>query len=186
MYSIIKVDKGGTNMRIEILGKNYVPADKLKDIITQKLSKLDKYFDDDAIAKVVCYTAKGGDKHIMEVTINLDKKLLRAEVTTDNMYNNIDLIIPKLTRQIRKYRTKLSKKVKEDVFESIEQPKAEDFKQVVKVKSFDITPMTQDEAIEAFELIDHDFYVYLSKETGKVNILYRREDGDYGILDINA
>ena len=169
-------------MRIEILGKNYSLSNKLKDVITQKLSRLGKYFDDDALVKVVCSTAKG-DKHIMEVTILLDKKILRAEVTTDNMYNNIDLIIPKLTRQIRKYRTKLSKKVKEDVFANVEQPKAEDFKSVVRSKSFEITPMTEDEAVEAFELIDHDFYVYLSKETGRVNILYRREDGDYGLLD---
>lgn len=171
-------------MRIEILGKNYSPAEKLKEVVIQKLNKLEKYFDDDAVAKVVCYTAKGGEKHIMEVTINIDKKLLRAEVTTDNMYNNIDLIIPKLTRQIRKYRTKLSKKVKEDIFENVEQPKAEDFKQVVKTKSFELVPMTMDEAIEAFELIDHDFYVYISKETGKVNVLYRRDDGDYGLLDL--
>lgn len=169
-------------MRIEILGKNYSLSNKLKEVVTQKLSKLDKFFDDDAVAKVVCSTVKG-DRYVMEVTINLDKKLLRAEVTSDNMYNNIDLIIPKLTRQIRKYRTKLSKKVKEDIFVNVEQPAKEDFKKVVKSKSFEIVPMTEDEAIEAFELIDHDFYVFLSKETGRVNVLYRREDGDYGLLD---
>ncbi len=169
-------------MRIEILGKNYSLSNKLKEVVTQKLTKLDKYFDDDAVAKVVCSTVKG-ERYVMEVTINLDKKLLRAEETSDNMYNNIDLIIPKLTRQIRKYRTKLSKRVKEDIFVNVEQPKAEDFKKVVKSKSFEIVPMTQEEAIEAFELIDHDFYVFLSKETGRVNVLYRREDGDYGLLD---
>lgn len=172
-------------MRKEILGKNYSPSEKLKEVVVTKLSKLDKYFDDDAVAKVVCYTAKNGEKHIMEVTINLDNKILRAEETTDNMYNNIDLIIPKLTRQIRKYRTKLSKKVKEDVFVQVGEPKAEDYKQIVRKKSFELVPMTEDEAIESFELIDHDFYVYLSKETGRVNVLYRRDDGDYGLLDFN-
>ncbi|MDD7457528.1 MAG: ribosome-associated translation inhibitor RaiA [Clostridia bacterium] len=170
-------------MRKEILGKNYSPSEKLKEVVVTKLSKLDKYFDDDAVAKVVCYTAKNGEKHIMEVTINLDNKILRAEETTDNMYNNIDLIIPKLTRQIRKYRTKLSKKVKEDVFVQVGEPKEDDYKQIVRKKSFELVPMTEDEAIESFELIDHDFYVYLSKETGRVNVLYRRDDGDYGLLD---
>ena len=169
-------------MRIDILGKNYNLSSKLKDVINQKLQKLDKYFDDDAVAKVVCSTAKG-DKCIMEVTINLDKKILRAEETSDNMYNNIDLIIPKLTRQIRKYRTKLSKRVKEDIFVNVEKPTEEDFKSIVKTKSFNIVPLTIEDAVEAFELIDHDFYVFLSKETGRVGILYRREDGDYGLLD---
>ena len=100
-------------MRIEIIAKNYKLGEKLKDIIEKKLEKFARYFEDDATAKVILREINQ-DKDAMEITVNFGGgKIMRAEVVSDNMYDNIDLVLPKLERQVRKYRTKLGKKVKE-------------------------------------------------------------------------
>ena len=102
---------------IEIIAKNYKLGEKLKDIIEKKLEKFARYFEDDATAKVILREINQ-DKDAMEITVNFGGgKIMRAEVVSDNMYDNIDLVLPKLERQVRKYRTKLGKKVKESAFD---------------------------------------------------------------------
>ena len=166
-------------MRLEIVGKNYVVADRLREVIGQKLDKLDKYFVDDVFTRVVC-REEGKGRHLMEITIKVGGRILRAEVSSDNMYDNIDLALPKIERQIRKYRTKLDKQIKittPDVAEEVE------VQRIVRSKQFEVVPMTVDEAMLQIELLGHDFFVFLNVDNNRINVVYKRREGDYGILD---
>lgn len=174
-------------MEIQIMSKNYQVSDKLRGIIEEKVAKLDRYFDETATAKVICSKTK--DTYKLELTI-IDKGLLfRSEVASDNMYQNIDLALPKVERQVVKYSSKLKDKLRkssdikgllfnDDEFEF----KPEECK-VSKSKSFVINPLTEAEAIMELENSDHSFYVYLNPTTNKVNVIYKRNEGDYGVID---
>ncbi len=170
-------------MIIEFLGKNYTPTDKLKDLIEKKLQRLDKFFVGDDTRIKVCLKQVKENMYTLELTIVLDSNVLRAEVTSDNMYNNIDLALPKLEKQIIKHHKKLysrSKKVREQPFEG--ESSVEKFRTVVRTKTYELSPMTVEDAIEELELVEHSFFVFLNKETGGVNVLYKRNDGDYGLI----
>lgn len=172
-------------MKIELLSKNYSPSDKLKDIIDRKVTKLDKFFDDDTKLKILLKQT-GENIYTMEVTILVDNGIIRAEVSSDNMYNNIDLAMPKLEKQIIKHHSKLagkSKKFREKIF--IDEPihEEESKHKVVRSKSYELVPMTVDDAIEELELVGHSFFVFLNKATDEVNVLYRRLDDDYGLIE---
>lgn len=174
-------------MRIEIIAKNYKLSDKLKDVIEKKLEKFSRYFDDDSIAKVILKEING-DKSVMEITVNFGGgKIIRSEVTSDNMYDNIDLALPKLERQVRKHRTKLGKKIKESAFDVAslyeEVSVAKDL-EVARIKPTELRTMSTKEAIEEMELLDHDFYVYINERNGLVNVVYHRTAGDVGLLDL--
>ena len=97
-------------MRVEIYEKNYSAGDRLKRIIDKKLSRFDRYFDDDASCKVVL-RKEGRDTLITEVSITFGGKLVRSEVASDNMYDNVDVIIPKIERQLLKNKSKLDKRL---------------------------------------------------------------------------
>ena len=122
-------------MQIAIIGKGYGVSDRLKKIIEQKTSKFDRYFDENVTVKVVC--KEEGEKHTMEMTFNVNGQMIRAEVTSDNMYHNVDLALPKIEGQIRKYKTKLSKKLKHDAFSetSLYEHRESAVPKVVKQKS---------------------------------------------------
>ncbi len=173
-------------MRIEFLTKNYSPSDKLKDLIEKKVQRLDKFFEDDTKVKVMLKQAN--DVQTLELTIMLDSSVMRAEVSGENMYENIDVALPKLEKQIIKHRTKLvakSKKVRvKELDASYVAPAEKEEKHgVVRSKSYELTPMTVDDAIEELELVGHSFYVFSNKATKKVNVLYKRNDGDYGLIE---
>ncbi len=172
-------------MRIELISKGYNEGNRLVSVIEKKLSKFDKFFQDEASAKIKLSTV-GKDKYTMEITINFAGQLVRSEVTSANMYDNIDLLIPKLERQIAKYRDRLiskqSKKVAPIEIEEEEIAQEEKAGKVVKVKNFNISIVTVDEAIAELELLDHDFYVFVNAENNKVSVVYKRHDGDYGLL----
>ena len=173
-------------MRIEFLTKNYNPSEKLKDVITKKVERLDKFFEDDTKVKVLL--KKANDVETLELTIVLDSVVMRAEVSGDHMYDNIDLALPKLEKQIIKHRTKLmsrSKKVrvKESDMSYVPPTEKEENHGVVRSKSYELTPMTVEDAIEELELVGHSFSVFANKTTKNVNVLYKRNDGDYGLIE---
>ncbi|MCX4312292.1 MAG: ribosome-associated translation inhibitor RaiA [Clostridia bacterium] len=178
-------------MTIEYLCKNYDASDKLKSVIDKKVQKLDKFFDDDTRIKIALKkgnTRSTDDLYTLELTILLDSTVLRAEVTSDNMYNNIDLAIPKLEKQIIRHHKKLESKSKKfrarDM--SFEEPIAEEKpeeKMLVRSKCYTLSPMSVDDAIEELELIGHNFFVFLNKSTGSINVLYVRNDGNYGLIE---
>ena len=172
-------------MKIEILTRNYELGDKLKEVTEQKVQKLNKYFaESDAKVKVV--HKKEANALTTEVMLDYAGKFVRATATSDNFYDNLDVVLPKLEGQIRKYRTRFDKHQKnvayreQAVFEKgdYEQPN----KSIVKDKKFKLVPMTVNEAMEEMELLGHSFYVFLEAKSNTIQVLYQRNDGDLGLI----
>ena len=174
-------------MKTNIAGKNYSPSDKLRETIEKKFEKLDKYFSNEITGNVMVIREKDGYK--LEATINAKGTIFRAEVKADDPYDAVDRVIDKLSSQMSRFKTKLQKKHKghkEVTFADLpvfEEEVREEEIQVVKKKKFELTPMTVDEAIVQMELLAHSFYVFLNIETDSVNVVYRRNDKDYGLLE---
>ncbi len=177
-------------MRIDFQSKNYKAKDSLKEVIEKKIQRLDKYFDDDVTVKVMMRESKNIET--MELTIFLGSTVLRAEVSGEvgqTMYDLIDIVLPKLEKQIKKYHTILASKSKKFRQKAlVETIKAEEkqVNEVVRTKSFDLVAMDEDEAMAELELVGHSFFVYLNKNTHKVNVIYKRNDGNYGNIEANV
>ena len=174
-------------MKITLRGKNIEITEAIEKKFADKLSKLDKYFivSENVEAKVLVRTYPYGQK--IEVTIPTEYVLLRAEVVDEDLYNAIDLVIDKLEGQIRKYKTRLNRKSKDNKLAfniaSIEPLDEEEEDILVKTKTIDPKPMDMEEAIMQMELIGHSFFVYRDTETDSISIVYRRRDGDYGLIE---
>ena len=168
-------------MKIEIVTKNYRVSDELNEVLEKKTSKLDKFFDEGAKCRIYLKKEKRGGK--MEVSLNHKGVDVRAEGKGDNFYDIIDMIIPKLERQIYKHRSKLEDKLKKSAFnEEIILPEEDEFV-LVKTKQFEVKPCSVEEAIEEFELSGYGFYVFLDVDANKLKVLYLREDGNVGLID---
>ena len=174
-------------MKITLRGKNIEITEAIEEKVSEKLSKLDKYFivSENVEAKVLVRTYPYGQK--IEVTIPTEYVLLRAEVVDQDLYNAIDLVIDKLEGQIRKYKTRLNRKSKDNKLAfnlaSIEPLEEEEEDVLVKTKTINPNPMDMEEAIMQMELIGHSFFVYRDTETDAISIVYRRNDGDYGLIE---
>ena len=172
-------------MEVIITGKNYSPSDKLKETIEKKFEKLDKYFSNEIAGNVMVIREKAGYK--VESTINANGTIFRAEVKADDPYDCVDRCIEKLSSQMSRFKTKLQKKHKgQKAIDFAEVPAFEEPEEeihVVKKKKFELVPMTIDEAIVQMELLEHDFFVFLNMETDSVNVVYKRDDEDYGLLE---
>ena len=174
-------------MKITLRGKNIEITEAIEEKVSEKLSKLDKYFivSENVEAKVLVRTYPYGQK--IEVTMPTEYVLLRAEVVDQDLYNAIDLVIDKLEGQIRKYKTRLNRKSKDNKLAfnlaSIEPLEDEEEDVLVKTKTITPKPMDMEEAIMQMELIGHSFFVYRDTETDAISIVYRRNDGDYGLIE---
>lgn len=172
-------------MKIEIVERGgYTAREKLKDLIEKKVNKFDKYLSSNATCKVVLNGYK--DRYKMEVSLSDKGKFVRAEVESDNMYANVDLCLSKVEKQIVRHSERLIDRKRNeamimDLMFHDELP--EDTKpQIVKRKHYDLYPMSEEEAMEQIELVGHDFYVFLNEKTQKVNVLYKRLDGELGLI----
>ena len=175
-------------MKCKIRGEKIKVTSAIQDYVETKLSRLDKYFKNADVDASVLIRVKGKEQTI-EVTIPYDKYTLRSEERRDDLYAAIDLVIDKLEGQIRKNKTKLKKQVKksEEFFNfdyEIAQDESDD-NRIVKRKSFEMKPMNEEEAILELELVGHDFYIYRDDKTNDINVLYKRKDGNYGIIETN-
>ena len=171
-------------MRISITGKNIEVSEYLRDLTEKKMSKLDRYFPADTVAQVTMAVEK--NRHIVEVTIPYSGGIIRGEEVTGDMYASIDNVIAKLERQIVRYRTKLEKNLKADGFGGEPLPEYDDDEEgpsIVKVKRFSIKPMSVDEAVLQMELLGHSFFVFTNSETEDINVLYKRKDGNLGLIE---
>ena len=176
-------------MKIEYVERNYDIGTKLKNLYEKKLEKLDRYFDDDANARVVCSLQNKTYK--LEVTITSKKQLFRAEVVGDNMYENIDAALPKIERQIIKYSKRSKDLFRKSAFEAqslefLQEVPEEKEKSIFKTKTFDLVPMTEEEAALNMELVGHEFYVFLNVKNNRVCVLYTRNDGHLGMIECNV
>lgn len=170
-------------MKVTVIAKNMELTDALKEIVQKKISKLEKYFEKNVEAKATLSVQK--NRQIIEVTIPFNGVILRGEESTSDMYKSLDLVEDKLERQIRKQKTRLSRKHGGSVrFGEIDvKPIEEDEGQLVKVKKFGVKPMNSEEAILQMDLLGHNFFVYQDADSSRVNVVYKRKDGDYGLLE---
>jgi len=172
-------------MKLNFVGKNMEVADALKDVTDKKFGKLEKYFQEDIEGDIVFSTEK--NRKIIEVTINLPGTILRAEESSDDMYAAIDKAVDVLERQVRKYKTKLQRRYNNGAtirFENVAPLEDENEKpKVVKTKRFDMKPMNVEEAILQMELLRHNFFVFMDADSDVINVLYKRKDGNYGLIE---
>ena len=170
----------------EELCKKLKVTDALKSYIEEKIGRLDKYFENPDNISANVLIRLSGNNQVVEVTINTHGLILRGEESNKDLYASIDLVTDKIERQIRKNKTKIHKKTSKETirdFAHFETEDVEDNKDVVKRKTIDMKPMSEEEAILQMDLIDHDFFVYKDTDTNNVNVVYKRKDGDYGVIE---
>ncbi len=172
-------------MRFIITGRNIELTPGLQEAVENKLRKLDKYFTPAAEAQVTLSVEKEGQK--IEVTIPVKGRIIRAEQASDDMYVSIDLVQETIERQLKKYKNKLidrtqsgsgfSKEYEDEPYEE------ENPIQIVKTKRFAVKPMDAEEACLQMEMLSHSFYVFRDAETDQVNVVYKRKNGTYGLIE---
>ena len=174
-------------MKFNIHGKKLDVTESIKSYIQEKIGRLDKYFENpDDITATVLIKLRGNDQ-VVEATINANKFVLRGEESHKDLYASIDKVSDKIERQIRKNKTRMNKKVSKELTRgfvlNFEEPEEND-NVIVKRKVIEDKPMSEEEAILQMELLGHEFFAFRNMETNDVNILYKRKDNDYGILEI--
>jgi len=174
-------------MKLNIRGDKVKITPAIKDYIEAKIGRLDKYLENPLdVSGNVVVKVRGKDQTV-EVTIPVKKFILRAEVTDLDLYAAIDLVSDKLERQIRKNKTRMKKKVDKEYIDfniDFKVEKGEDEKgKVIKRKTIDTKPMSEEEAILQMNLLDHDFFVYEDVNSHNINVLYKRKDNNYGIIE---
>ncbi|MFZ2257270.1 MAG: ribosome-associated translation inhibitor RaiA [Clostridiaceae bacterium] len=180
-------------MNVSVYFKDMKNSDALEDLVEKKLSRLDKYFRSEAESKVTMSTNKKTNFKV-EVLIPFNGLFLRAEETTDDMHKSIDRVVEKMERQLQKYKTKIEKRHTKDSvrfpeFNQVafadpnaqEAPGSEE-PTIVRTKSFEFKPMTEDEAILQMEMLGHDFYIF-EDVSGITSVIYKRKDGNYGLIE---
>lgn len=187
-------------MQLTVKGRNIEITDRLRSYVEKKIGKLDRYLPDILEARVELAeeaSQKSSQRQVAQVTVRSNDTLLRAEERSNDIFAAIDAVAEKLHRQIRRYKGKRRRKLERaqayavaaevyeltDLVEQVEEEEEEFFEgRVVRQKRFAITPMSEDEAIDQMELLGHDFFVFFNAEDSAINVLYRRSDGNYGLL----
>lgn len=173
-------------MILNFTGKNVEVTEALKDVTNRKLKRLDKYFQKDVVGNVIFSVERNWK--ILEITINLPGTILRVEESSDDMYTSIDKAVDVLERQIRKYKTRLQKRNQtgETIrFENVIPLKEDEDEKpkIVKTKRFGMKPMSAEEAVLQMELLRHNFFVFMNADTEEVSVVYKRKDGNYGLIE---
>ena len=178
-------------MELMIKGKNVEITDRLRDYVEKKIGKLDRYLPSISEAWVELSTEgarAAQDRQVCQVTVRSNGTILRAEERSDDIFTAIDTVLDKMYRQIARYKGKRKNRWRgagmapEPLPLEVEEELEEDASSIVRVKSFAMTPMLPDEAVEQMELLGHDFFVFYNADEGQVNVIYRRKGGDYGLL----
>ena len=174
-------------MKTTIVARKMDLTDGMKEYVEKKLTKLDKFFDDNTEAKITMSVEKSRQK--IEATIFSHNTIFRVEQITSDMYVTMDKIIDDMERQIRKHKTRLEKRLKKDAFADMgvyDVPVDEEKEfNIIKTKSLTTKPMSNEEAILQMNLLGHSFFVFKNSENEQNNIVYKRKDGNYGIIEIN-
>lgn len=177
-------------MEITVIGRNIAITDALRSYAEKKVAKLQKYFERGLMTGQVTMAVERGI-HSVDITVAVDGLLLRGEEHTNDMYASIDGAIDNIDRQVKKYKTRINRKLRQegnkivesavvttgDAVQEAPEPR------VVKTKRFAVKPMSVEEAIMQMELLGHDFFVFTNDTTEEVNVVYRRKDGNYGLIE---
>ena len=178
-------------MRLQVKGKNVDVTDSLKDYALQKLGKLDKHLNDAARLELELQVEKNpsiSNNQVAEATVWTKGPVLRARESSSDMKASIDLLVDKLERQARRYRDKRRRgpghhNNHDHLPEGIPVAPPDETPVIVKTKQFAVKPMTPEESVLQLELIGHDFFVFQNADTNDVNVVYRRRDGNYGLIE---
>lgn len=178
-------------MELTVRGKNLEITDALHTYVEKHTGKIQRYFDKPIKINVLLRISNM--TKTCEVTVFVDGVILRGVEKSDDMYKSIDLVFDKVERQIHKYKTRLAKKFKERNTlskqfmqeEEAVQPVSESAFEIVKTKHFNITTMSPEEAILQMNLLGHSFFMFFNSETEGMAVVYRRDDGKYGLIDAN-
>lgn len=179
-------------MKVNVRGKNIDATASLVEYTHKKIGKLDKHFDDNTDVQVVLSVIR--EEHIVEVTVNLNGLIMRGEESTGDMYASIDQVVEKLERQVKKYKTRMNKSLRKRGMRSMSEKHAaleaeervealDDAPRVVRTKRFPLKPMTVEEAILQMDLLGHNFFVFANADSDATNVVYRRKDGNYGLIE---
>ena len=174
-------------MKYTIRGDKLAVTKSIKDYIEEKLNKLNKYYENSEDIECKVLIRSKNNSQTIEVTIPLNKFILRAEVSEEDLYAAIDLVVDKLEGQIRKNKTRLQKR-----YDKVEIPEMSfDFEEeeeedlaIVKRKDIDSKPMDEEEAILQMNLLNHDFFVFKNTDEECVSVIYKRKDNKYGIINV--
>ena len=197
-------------LNYNVRGENIEVTPAIRDYVESKVGKIEKYFDEvpetNVHVNLKVYSNRTGKA---EVTIPLPNIVLRAEETSPDLYGSIDLVSDKLERQMRKYKTKVNRKfrrqtaelpdaISPDLLEETSKLDDEINEEVnggakestdiriVRTKRFDLKPMNAEEAVLQMDMLGHDFFVFLDADTDSTNIVYKRDDGDYGLIETDG
>ena len=182
-------------MQITITGRNLDITPAIRDYAEKRLSKIERYFHSIVDIHVVIMLQRF--QHICEVTMNASGVTLHGHETTDDLYVSVDRVVDKLERQLRRYKEKMrdhrtkaepdetSLHLHVDVLDGQDVDSASDQPQVIYTKAFDLKPMSLDEAVMQMDLFNQEFLVFLNSRLNRVNVLYRRKDGNYCVIDPN-
>ncbi|MBC7222895.1 MAG: ribosome-associated translation inhibitor RaiA [Anaerolineae bacterium] len=174
-------------MQLTIKGKNVEVTDTLRQYVEKKIGKLDRYLPNIDEARVELSTENtksASDRQVVQVTIRSRRTILRAEERSSDMLAAIDAVADKMVQRINRFKGKRRNRGRgapaEAVPASVEE--AEEEHRIVRVKRFPVIPMDEEEAIEQMELLGHDFFVFYNVNDDAINVLYRRRDGNYGLI----
>ena len=175
-------------MQINVRGRNMEITPALQEYAEKKLGRLKKLLSPEAEVQVTLSVVK--DDHIVDVIISIGGFLFKGEEATPDMYASLDLVVDKLERQMHKYKTKINRKLRQKGLKELGEKhagrslaKEEAEPRVVKTKRFVMKPMSLEEAILQLNLLGHDFFVFTNAETEEINVLYKRKDGNYGLIE---
>jgi putative sigma-54 modulation protein len=172
-------------MRYIISGKNIDVTEGLRNAVYDKIGRLEKYFTPETEVHVTFNVEK--ERQIIEVTIPMKGNIIRAEQESDDMYVSIDLVVDIIDRQLKRYKTKLAEKKQSSEYFKAEYLEDEDLDdeeiRIIRSKRFAVKPMDPEEACVQMELLGHTFFVFRNSDTDEVNVVYKRKDGTYGLIE---
>lgn len=172
-----------------ITGKNMEISDRIREYVEKKASRLDRYLHsiEEASLELTRESAKSAeDRHVAQLTVRVRGTILRAEERAADVFTAFDAVLDKMYRQIVRYKTRRRRKGRvheDDLLPPVEEYEEEPPRHIVRTKRFQVLPMDEEEAVEQMELLGHDFFLFLNANTGELNVLYRRRNGDYGLIE---
>lgn len=173
-------------MKYKIRGEKVEITDSIRNYIEEKIDKLSKYFSQDDDLNVSVVIKVRGKEQKIEITIPTVRFTLRSEESHSDLYAAIDLTVDKLERQIRKNKTKINSKIKKNLIQNFEldlEDKFEEDEEIIKRKKVEMKPMDEEEAMLQMDMLGHEFFVFKNTDTNTVCVMYKRKDGNYGILE---
>lgn len=189
VFNALLLQQGVVLLKINVRGKNVTVTDALREHVHKKLSKTERYFYTEPEATVALGVQR--DRHIAEITLSINGMLLRAETATNDMYASIDAAVDKIERQIRKFKTRINRRSRRAdgekplvaLLDNEADEQDEPEPRIIRRKQFVMKPMDVEEAILQMNLLGHDFFVFRNADTNEISVVYKRQDGNYGLIE---